>query len=369
MAQDPILRTDLPLAPGAKPPPPPGRPVTDDDVNRLQEWLQHVGLPRIGREIVHQAVDAIAREIRIHPIRDWLNSLERDGNRSAERLADRLSRRRSGGQWRGERRGRPTRRRRGLPDSDRPHVPHCDGGTHFHSRVQADYLLILEGEQGVQKSLACAALAGQWFSDSLPSLSDKDSRQHLRGKWLVEVSELAAFNRAETEALKAYITRTHERYRPVWARKDVIEPRQCLFIGSTNRITYLKDETGGRRFWPVKVGLIDTAKLHSDRAQLFAQAVDAYNHGDNWWPDIGFENQYIKGQQEARFEGDPWEERIAEMIAMNDRVTVCQVATTALGFDGVSRIGTADQRRIANILHGLGWNPGRDWRGRFYAKA
>jgi predicted P-loop ATPase len=368
MLHDPIMDTPLPLAPGARPAAPPARPVTDDDVTRLQEWLQHVGLPRIGRETVHQAVDALARETRVHPLREWLDGLEWDGT-------DRMS------GWLMTYLGADPAANGGANGEAEPHA----AGEAYLTAIgrmfligmvariyepgcKADYLLVLEGEQGVQKSRACAALAGQWFSDSLPSLADKDCRQHLRGKWLVEVAELAAFTKMETELLKAFITRTHERYRPVWGRRDVVEPRQCLFIGSTNRETYLKDETGGRRFWPVKVGHIDVEQLAAERAQLFAQTVERYRSGEHWWPDISFEAQYIRGQQDARFEGDPWEERIAEFIELRTRVSVSEVATAALGFDGVSRVGTADQRRISNVLLGLGWKPGRDKRSRFYAR-
>ena len=249
MAQTAMLMRPLPVAPNGKPAGdrPIPRPAGDTDISQLQEWIQHQGLPRVGKETVHQAVDQRARERSFHSVRDWLNSLEWDG-------VDRLS------GWLTTYLGADPAANGGLNGED---DPRSAGEAYlaaigrmfliamvariFQPGCKADYLLILEGEQGVQKSLACAALAGQWFSDSLPSLSDKDSRQHLRGKWLIEVAELAAINRAETEALKAYITRTHERYRPPYGRKDVVEPRQCLFIGTTNRETYLKDETGGRR--------------------------------------------------------------------------------------------------------------------------
>jgi predicted P-loop ATPase len=346
----------LPVAPNGEPTEtdPIPRPVRDEDVSQLQEWLQHQGLPRIGKDTVHQAVDQRALERAFHPVRDWLDGLEWDGKArlngwlqiylGATGLQHYLA---------------AIGRMFLIAMVARIFLPGC----------KVDYVLVLEGDQGVEKSKGCAVLAGQWFSDALPDIHAKDARQHLRGKWLVEIAELAAFTRAESEALKAFITRDCERYRPPYGHKEVAEPRQCVFIGTTNRSVYIKDETGGRRFWPVAVDHVNVEALAHDRDQLFAEAVDRYRHGEQWWPDPAFERLNIKPEQDSRYDDDPWEGPIKEYVETLSRVRVTDIARLALGFDAMARIGTADQRRIAGVLASLGWKPGRDSKGQFYARA
>ena len=327
------------------------RAVRDTDVSELQEWMQHAGLDKIGRDLVHQAVDLRAQECAFHPVRDYLDALEWDG---VGRLDSWLS--------------------AYLGAAPTPY--HAEIGRMFlvamvariyEPGCKADYAVILEGAQGARKSTACAIIGGQWFSDAIPDVTSKDSSQHIRGKWLVEIAELSAMGRAEAEHLKAFISRAVERYRPAYGRKEVIEPRQTVFIGTTNRTAYLRDDTGGRRFWPVKVGRIDTDRLTRDRDQLFAEAVQAYRDGAKWWPNEAFERDHVAPEQEARFEVDAWEDLIARDLKVLDRVTVVGVAVDTIGLDR-ARIGTAEQRRIAAILQRLGWKQVRDFRGRAYVR-
>jgi predicted P-loop ATPase len=354
MAQAAKLLKRLPVAPdgqhaGTDPVP---RLVRDEDVSQLQEWLQHRGMPRIVKDTVHQAVDQRARERFFHPVREWLDNLRWD---ETKRLSG----------WLQTYLGAT-----GPQDylaAIGPMFLIAMVARIFKPGCKVDYMLVLGGEQGVEKSKACAVLAGQWFSDGLPDIHDKDARQHLCGKWLVEIAELAAFTRAESEALKAFITRDHERYRPSYGRKDVVEPRQCVFIGTTNRSVYIKDETGGRRFWPVAVDHVNVEALARDRDQLFAEAVVCFRRGESWWPDPVFERLHIKPEQDSRYESDPWDEDIAAFVANRDRVTVAEIARQALHFEAIARVGTHDQRRVVAILTKLGWEQGRrTGKGRWY---
>ena len=139
---------------------------------------------------------------------------------------------------------------------------------------------------------------------------------------------MSAMSKSEAASLKAFLTQTEERYTPKFGRNEVVEPRQCSFVGTTNKTAYLRDETGGRRFWPVLVGRIDTDALTHDRDQLFAEAMAAYQAGENWWPSPDFELMYIQPEQERRYEADPWESVVAawkpdpEWRAAHPRITL-----------------------------------------------
>jgi predicted P-loop ATPase len=359
MSRQAILASELPCAeerddePDILP-----RAVRDTDATQLQEWFQWQGLKSIPRETVHSAIDLRARENAFHPVKDYVNSLKWDG---VNRLDTWLCK---------------------YAGSELTPYAKGIGQMFFRAMVarifepgcKADYMLILEGPQGSRKSTVCAIIGGPWFSDSLPDVTlGKDVSQHLRGKWLIEIAEMSAMSRAEDAALKAFVTRPVERYRPSYGRREVEEPRQCVFIGTTNKTTYLRDETGGRRFWPIKVGKIDTDGLLRDRDQLFAEAVAQYLDGGRWWPDGEFERIHIACEQESRFDGDPWEEVVLEYLEKAEKdirqdrrpewcdkrgVTTSEIARFAVGMQ-TERIGTADARRISSILTRAGWTIGK----------
>lgn len=357
LAFDQMLRVSMlqkPVPGSAHPESPEARPLKDADVTAIQEYLQLSGLEKVAKDTVHQALDSRAMECSFHPIQDYLKALQWD---AVPRLES----------WLHTYLGvEPTPYSAAIGKMfliamvARIFQPGC----------KADYLLILEGKQGGKKSTACSILAGQWFSDSLPDVrTGKDVSQHLNGKWLIEVAEMSALEKAEAAAMKAFVTRSEERYRPSYGRKEVVEPRQCVFIGTTNKQTYLRDETGGRRFWPVTAGTINTDALTRDRDMLFAEAVVAFWGGARWWPDGEFEAQHIRTEQEARYESDVWEQAIAEWLAKtgSEKTTVREVANEALGLE-TWKIRRSDQLRISTALERVGWIRHRSNGIRFWVK-
>jgi len=331
------------------------RPMTDQDVTLIQEWLQIVGLQTVSLSTVRAAVEQVAMESLFHPVKEYLESLSWDGiDRVDGWLTTYL----------------------GAEESDyssligrmfliammaRIYQPGC----------QADYIMILEGPQGTGKSSACRILGSPWFSDSLPDIAraGKDVSMHLNGKWLIEIPELSALDRAETTALKAFVTRPIEQYRPSYGRQDVFEPRQCVFIGTTNASVYLRDSTGGRRFWPVKVAEIKLDELARDRDQILSEALSLYRGGLPWWPDREFEEAFIAPEQDARYEADEWETIVEGYlrVANFSRTTLVEVAKDALKFNE-DKLSIADQRRISRAMERAGWKRIRTNTERFWAR-
>jgi predicted P-loop ATPase len=318
------------------------RPLEDNDVVAIQCWLQRDGgLRRIGKHSVQDAVDRCCRARPYHPLRDYLSALQWDG---IPRVTCWLAR---------------------YLGADDTVYTTAIGRMFLVAMVarilrpgcKADHMMVLEGAQGIRKSMACQVLAGEYFTDNLHDIDTKDVSLSLRGVWLVEVSEMHAIGRSEATALKAFMSRPVERFRPPYGREEVIEPRQCVFVGTSNKDQYLRDDTGGRRFWPVKCGFIDIDGLRADRDQLFAEAVKLFEEREPWWPDADFEAEHIEPQQEARYEADEWSNLIADYLnnrLLGETTTIAQIAKEALGLE-YSRLGMNEQKRIAAILRKLGW--------------
>jgi predicted P-loop ATPase len=319
-----------------------GEHLTDIHVTRLTEHLQRKGLRQISESNVHSAINAVSRENGFHPIRTYLGSLVHDG---VPRLDTWLIRH--------------------LGAEDNPYIRKI-GRLFLISMVarvmrpgaKVDYMLVLEGSQGEGKSTACRILAGErYFRDNLPDISNKDAAIALVGMWLVEFAELEGFGKKDATEIKAFLTRQSDKYRPPYGRNEVVSKRQNVFIGSTNSDTYLKDATGGRRFWPVKCGALDLPGLQRNRDQLFAEAYLAFLDCEAWWPEREFAAEHIVTEQAARYECDPWEDPIRRFLSNleGDRVSSADILNQVVSLPIAQRNQQAT-RRVTDILRRLGWD-------------
>jgi predicted P-loop ATPase len=138
-----------------------------------------------------------------------------------------------------------------------------------------DEMIVLESEQGRNKSKALEILAvePEWFTDNLPlGLPAKETIEALSGHWIVEVSELQGMRKSDIDKVKAFLSRNTDRARMAYDRTVTEARRQCVIIGTTNSEQYLRDLTGNRRFWPVRIERFGLEALERDRDQLWAEA-------------------------------------------------------------------------------------------------
>jgi predicted P-loop ATPase len=223
----------------------------------------------------------------------------------------------------------------------------------FRPGCKVDSMLVLEGGQGAGKSSAARILAGfEYFSDNLPAMGTKDASDHVRGKWIIEVGELSAMQKSEIELTKAFISRQEEKFRPAYNRKEITYKRRCVFIGTTNQDNYLRDETGNRRFWPVRVSKIDLAALQRDRDLLWAEAVYWYDAGVKWYLSA-VEEALAKEVQADRVSEDIWQEKLSSALEGITEISLTEAAAR-LSLE-TAKVGRADQNRITASLRGLGF--------------
>ena len=325
------------------------RSLDDDDFVHALSWFNRNGFPRAKKETIVDCMETVSKENVLSPVRHYLEDLEAKGAWDKTKRLHRLFQDYFG-----------TVEDVKIPAVDpeylavigvkfmiaavaRAMVPGC----------KVDTMLVLEGAQGAGKSSAARILAGAtYFSDSLPPMNTKDASDHIRGKWIIEIGELSAMQKSEIESTKAFISRQEEKFRPAYRRKEITFKRRCVFIGTTNQDTYLRDETGNRRFWPVVVGKIDLKVLKRDRDLLWAEALSRYRAGEKWYL-TSAEDQLAQRVQRDRVSEDIWQSELA--VALEDESEIAiRDAARRLGLL-IENLNRTDQNRITSALKALGF--------------
>lgn len=329
----------------------------DMDDARLEHWLAVTyQLRRLSSDALAKAVLLVADDHRYHEVRDYLQGLAWDGEPRISRwLFAYLGAEPSayaeavGAKWL-------------VGAVARAMQPGC----------KMDNVLILEGAQGVGKSTALKMLFQPWFTDAAFEIGSTDGYQIMRGMWCVELAELDSFGRAEASRSKAFFTRSEDRYRNPYGKKPVTIQRTCVFGGSVNHSTYFNDDTGNRRYWPVKVadgkGVMRLDDLAKDRDQLWAEALHQFNAGFEFWVRASEQSLY-ESEQEARAFGDAYEARIKRWLSEPKEAAdpinyarLDQIMQGALMLEP-AKMTPAEQRRVGRIMSALDWKRERESAG------
>lgn len=285
--------------------------LNDVDISETAAALEAYGLSP-DRTRVHNAIEVVSHNNGYHPAREYFDALEWDGE-------DRLSR------WLSYYLG---------AEDDNPDYLSFIGRKWLTAAVKRvyepackfDHVLVMEGKQGAGKSTALKELSTfgrdipeSYFTDAITiaDIQNKDTIQKIQGSIIVELAELAGFNKKDDEEIKRWITLQHDDCRLPYARTTSRFNRQFVLSATTNSYDYLKDPTGNRRYWPVKVGSIDMDAIKHDRTQLWAQAVRHYKEGLYIGPTPD-EMKLAEAAQSKRRSIDTWEDDVLKAITELD---------------------------------------------------
>lgn len=257
-----------------------------------------------GKQDIKDAVVASSVRQKFHPVREYLAPLAWDGLTRLDALfIDYL----------------------GVADSEYTRAATRKALVGAVARImdpgcKFDYMPVFVGKQGRGKSSIIYKLAGgdAWFTDSLVTFDGNKAFEAVTGKWLVEVPEMHAFDKTTMNQAKAFISKQSDFYRAAYAEFPEDRRRQCVFFGTTNNTDCLRDETGGRRFWPLVTDAVERTKnifadLVNERDQIWAEALFYWRMGEPLYLPSAIEIAAAE-RQEAHRETHPWEDTIKNFV-------------------------------------------------------
>jgi putative DNA primase/helicase len=273
------------------------------DIIEIKLWLACEKNLNVSVERVQRAVEAAANACRFHPVLSYLDALPTMSIDEAKAYFQGSAGRLWGAEGEDDKAESEMLMRQCIAAVRRIR----------HPGTKVDEMLILHGEQGSNKSRFLATLFGEHFADGLPDdWSKRDAAHALRGKWGIEISELASWGRTEEPARKAFLSRTEDRYREYGVGTEIRRLRQCVFFGTTNDDAFLRDPTGARRYNIVHV--VKPIDLEGfERDDLWAAAVALEAAGERHFSDRA-ESEAMNDRRSAHGSHDPWDDAIDKYL-------------------------------------------------------
>ncbi len=235
----------------------------------------------------------------------------------------------------------------------------------FSPGCKFDHVLVTEGLQGVGKSFMWETLASPWFTDAPLQIHDKAAVEVIHGKWVVELAEMDALSKYESQTMKGFFTRTEDRCRMAYDRNVKNFPRQNIFVGTINpeQTGWLRDHTGNRRYWPIEVVNINLKELKKVRDELWAEALLAFQKGEIIHVDDPNMQAIMRAEVGSRMQEDPWfalieshlHEHGADFVVDGHMVVTPVELYTRLIGGNAAMFKLVEASRIASVLKILGF--------------
>ena len=322
-------------------------PFKDVDYVTLRITLERRGFKPIGPELIRAVVARVAEDHRFDSAQQWLMTLAWDGVPRIDRFlpayfnADDLPYARSIGAY------------TWTALAGRVMEPGC----------QADMVPVLIGKQGLRKSTGVKAMApsSEFFCEINFAEKEPDNARKMRGRLVAEIGELRGLHTVEVERIKQFVTKTHEDWTPKFKEFNTVFARRLVFIGTSNQDEFLADETGNRRWLPIRVGRVDVEAIARDRLQLWAEGRDRFLIDGVAWSDA---ERLARDQHPAHMICDSWEEIVREWLdqlgadgvknACREFLRINDVLRFALNFDA-KNITRREELRVGRVLTAIGY--------------
>ena len=344
------------------------RPFEDADDTWLAEWMQRVVGLFVNSGMCHEAINTIAGRNRYHPVVDYLKRCVWDGKKRLDTVPERILHVKLPKV--------PNKRVKYLTKEEKAQKAYIKYVRSVFAKwmisavarvcvpgCKADHVLVLEGEQGEKKSTFFSIIGNPWYTPDVAALGSKDAAEQIVGVWIVELDELDSLSRArDVAAAKSFISRPTDRFRWSYGRRVGEYRRQCVFGGTVNPQPWMRDPTGGRRFWPLTcVGEADTSRLIAERDQLWAEAFHRYEKGEAWYIEDKGVLAAAENQQMQRAPEDPWQSAVQPFLnSIGDNKLTTSYLMGKLKIPA-ERQGKAESMRMAIVLKNLGYIPKKVW--------
>lgn len=242
------------------------------DDSDLRIFMEKFGLS--GKDKIADGLQSVFSANRYNPVREYLTSLQWDGEPRLDRLIiDRIgaednavNRAMTAAQFIGA-----------VRRVMEPGCPH-------------DWCLVLQGKENLGKTKMLKFLGEPWHSTINKMDGSKESMEQAHKGWLLEIGELESMYKSEVADVKRFLSEQEDTFRPAYGRVQETYKRQCVFFGTTNETRFLRGDTGNRRFWVIPCerskskysstyAALDT--IIRDRDQIWAEAYHRYRAGES----------------------------------------------------------------------------------------